>query len=75
MVVTPGDAGDEPPLQFSRDRARQAAVERIAAVVRHRMSQEGIASIRGFADHVGMSWKPIDKLLNGDPNPGGRRVR
>ena len=33
------------------------------------MSQKGITSVRGFADHVGMSWKPIDKLLNGDPNP------
>jgi DNA-binding phage protein len=33
------------------------------------MSQEGITSVRGFADQVGMSWKPIDKLLNGDPNP------
>jgi hypothetical protein len=55
--------------KFSRDRARERAIERIAAVIRERMESEGIDTISGFADHVGMSWKPIDKLLNGDPNP------
>lgn len=41
----------------------------MAAVIRERMEREGIDTVSGFADHVGMSWKPIDKLLNGDPNP------
>ena len=68
-MLTADNPADKPRGQFSRDRARRAAVERIAVVVRQRMSQKGITSVRGFADHVGMSWKPIDKLLNGDPNP------
>lgn len=33
------------------------------------MQQEGIKSVRGLADHVGMSWKPIDKLLRCDSDP------
>lgn len=69
MVLAAGDAGEGAPEGFSRDRARQAAVSRMAAVVRERMKAEGITSVRGFADHVGMSWKPIDKLLKGDGNP------
>jgi len=38
-------------------------------VVHEHMRKEGITSTRGFADHVGMSWKPIDKLLKGEGNP------
>lgn len=41
----------------------------MASVVRAHMDREGITSVRGIANRVGMSWKPIDKLLNGDPNP------
>jgi hypothetical protein len=69
MAMASDENGDGPLVLFSRDRARRAAVERIAAVIRHRMSQEDITSVRGFANLVGMSWKPIDKLLNGDPDP------
>ena len=68
MSVT-GDSDASAPLRFSRDSARKVAVARIAVVVREHMRQEGITSVRGFADHVGMSWKPIDKLLKGDANP------
>lgn len=62
-------SGQRSTPEFARERARAEAVARIGVVVRSRMEQEGITSVRGFADHVGMSWKPIDKLLNGDPNP------
>ena len=54
---------------FARDRARAVAVDRIASAVRRHMEQEGISSVRGVARSVGMSWKPIDKLLSGDPDP------
>lgn len=54
---------------FARDRARAAAVERIATVLRQWMDQRGIKSIRGAAKQVGVSWKPIDKLLRGEADP------
>lgn len=67
LNTTDNDEGDNVP--FSRDRARRAAVARIAEVVRQHMKEHGMTSVRAFADHADMSWKPIDKLLNGDPNP------
>lgn len=68
MIPEPDPNGCTPG-GFSRDRARRAAVARIAAVVKERMDREDITSVRAFASHVGMSWKPIDKLLKGEGNP------
>ena len=68
-MLAPDDSRNGREREFSRERARELTVGRIASVIRERMSREGIQSVSGFADHVGMSWKPIDKLLNGDPNP------
>ena len=57
------------PPAFSRDLARAEAVSRIGSVVRTHMDREQIKSVRGLAKALGMSWKPIDKLLSGDPDP------
>lgn len=67
-MVSPESQHPPGPI-FSRERARAYAVVRIGSVIRERMRSEGIRSTSAFAQHVGMSWKPIDKLLNGDPDP------
>lgn len=54
---------------FARDRARKVAVDRISRVLRRWMEQQGLTSTRGVADQIGISWKPIDKLLKGDADP------
>jgi hypothetical protein len=68
-LPTADDLEQVDPPPFARDLARSEAVSRIGAVVRTHMDREQIKSVRALAKALGMSWKPIDKLLSGDPDP------